>query len=132
MQLLEPIHLDDGSIHLLPWNEEERRGSYSEAAGVRIVGSQWYGSNATKVIQPLSEALEALPPAEHTLLMLHMGVEGYLNEYAGGVTYSQLLPLKETVDYLALGHVHKRYQVEDWIFNPGSLMPSRKGTKPES
>jgi DNA repair protein SbcD/Mre11 len=31
------------------------------------------------------------------------------------------LPLKQAgVDYLALGHIHKNYALEGWIFNPGS------------
>jgi DNA repair exonuclease SbcCD nuclease subunit len=33
-----------------------------------------------------------------------------------------VLPLKEAgVDYLALGHIHKNYELEGWIFNPGSI-----------
>ena len=41
---------------------------------------------------------------------------------AGALRYSDLLPLKAAgIDYLGLGHIHKQYDVEDWIFNPGSL-----------
>jgi DNA repair protein SbcD/Mre11 len=29
--------------------------------------------------------------------------------------------LKAHVDYVALGHTHKRFEVEGWAFNPGSL-----------
>jgi DNA repair protein SbcD/Mre11 len=36
--------------------------------------------------------------------------------------YQDLLPLQQAgVDYLALGHIHKHYALEGWIFNPGSL-----------
>jgi DNA repair exonuclease SbcCD nuclease subunit len=42
--------------------------------------------------------------------------------YAGALRYPELLPLKQAgIDYLALGHIHKRYAVEGWIFNPGSV-----------
>jgi DNA repair exonuclease SbcCD nuclease subunit len=37
------------------------------------------------------------------------------------VSYNQsLASLKDVVDYLALGHFHKQYQLYDWIHNPGS------------
>ncbi len=29
--------------------------------------------------------------------------------------------LKSLVDYLALGHTHKRFEIDGWAFNPGSL-----------
>jgi DNA repair exonuclease SbcCD nuclease subunit len=38
----------------------------------------------------------------------------------GTVTHAELRELKESVDYLALGHIHKRYEAGGWIYNPGS------------
>jgi hypothetical protein len=35
-------------------------------------------------------------------------------------TRAQLEPLHGLVDYLALGHVHKPYELDGWIYNPGS------------
>jgi DNA repair exonuclease SbcCD nuclease subunit len=31
------------------------------------------------------------------------------------------MPLREVVDYLALGHYHMQYEMDGWIFNPGSI-----------
>jgi exonuclease SbcD len=64
-----------------------------------------------------------LPPGpESTLLMFHHGLEGQIARYSGALRYRELLPLREVgVDYLALGHIHKAYSAEDWVFNPGSL-----------
>ena len=36
------------------------------------------------------------------------------------MTHADLREVKEVVDYLALGHIHKRYEAGGWIFNPGS------------
>jgi DNA repair exonuclease SbcCD nuclease subunit len=33
---------------------------------------------------------------------------------------SQFQPLRSWVDYLALGHVHKPYEFDGWMYNPGS------------
>jgi DNA repair exonuclease SbcCD nuclease subunit len=37
------------------------------------------------------------------------------------VTYEQVQPIRPFVQYLALGHVHIRFDREGWLFNPGSL-----------
>jgi DNA repair exonuclease SbcCD nuclease subunit len=34
-----------------------------------------------------------------------------------------LHPLYEKIDYLALGHFHKQFTINNWIFNPGSSEP---------
>jgi len=38
----------------------------------------------------------------------------------GEVTYEDLCQLKGVVDYLALGHYHSNYEIDDWAYNPGS------------
>jgi DNA repair protein SbcD/Mre11 len=122
--LLEP--LEDGPTDQIfqPWNPDSRKGGYLDLpCGVRVIGSRWYGSSAPQAIQRLATGLQKLPPGpEHTVMLLHHGLEGQIARYVGALRYGDLLPLKEAgVDYLALGHIHKNYSVEDWIFNPGSL-----------
>jgi DNA repair exonuclease SbcCD nuclease subunit len=51
---------------------------------------------------------------------MHAGLEGVLPHYSATLTHSQLGPLRDYVDYLALGHIHKPFEREDWIYNPGS------------
>jgi len=124
VQLLEPDDPKQRNGLLNPWCDETRSGAYVDlGCGVRVIGSNWYGSAAPRAIEQLAEAIEQLPDGpEHTVLMFHHGLEGQIARYAGALRYSDLLPLKEAgVDYLALGHIHKQYAVEDWIFNPGSL-----------
>ncbi len=43
-----------------------------------------------------------------------------MDEKAGGVAFRQWAALREHVDYVALGHFHKPFVLEDWIHNPGS------------
>lgn len=105
-----------------PW--QDKQGGYIDLdCGVRILGSHWYGSSAPRAIEQIATAIESLPSGpEHTILMFHHGLEGQIARYQGALRYQDLLPLQQVgVDYLALGHIHKNYAVEGWIFNPGSL-----------
>jgi DNA repair protein SbcD/Mre11 len=122
--LLEPGDLVAGEAFYQRWEPETKRGGYIDLeCGVRVLGSQWYGSAAPKAIEQIAEAIQSLPPGpDHTVLMFHHGLEGQIARYSGALRYAELEPLKRAgVDYLALGHIHKNYEVENWIFNPGSI-----------
>jgi len=123
--LLEPDDgAEDAADIFQPWDPEARRGGYIDLdCGVRVFGSRWYGSSAPKAIQRLAEGIEALEPGPaQQVMMFHHGLEGQIARYSGALRYKDLMPLKAAgIDYLALGHIHKNYEVEDWIFNPGSL-----------
>lgn len=120
--LLEPDDVVAGKPLYSPW--DGRYGGYIDLeCGVRVIGSLWYGASATRAIEQIAAAIETLPPGpEHTVLLFHHGLEGEIARYQGALRYTELLPLKQAgVDYLALGHIHKSYSREGWIFNPGSL-----------
>lgn len=122
--LLEPGDSATGEALYMPWDPEEKRGGYIDlACGVRVLGSYWYGSAAPRAIGQLAAAIQALPPAPgHSVMLFHHGLEGQIARYQGALRYSDLLPLKQAgIDYLALGHIHKNYAVEGWVFNPGSV-----------
>lgn len=124
IHLLEPGHGPPEAPLYAPWDATSKCGGYVDLpCGVRILGSAWYGAAAAQAIAQLAEAILRLPPGpEQTVLMFHHGLEGQIARYRGALRYADLLPLKEVgVNYLALGHIHKNYSVEDWIFNPGSL-----------
>lgn len=54
--------------------------------------------------------------------MMHFGMEGRARgEIAGEIPYNALSPLRECVDYLALGHYHTQYEYDSWVYNGGSL-----------
>lgn len=120
--LLEPGDVSAGQPLYQPW--DGKRGGYIDLdCGVRVVGSNWYGATAPKAIEQIAAALVELPKGpESTVLMFHHGLEDQIARYSGALRYKELLPLKDAgVDYLALGHIHKQYSYEGWIFNPGSL-----------
>lgn len=122
--LLEPEVLPTGEVVYAAWDWEAKQGGYIDLeCGVRILGSLWYGAAAPKVISTLAAAIQTLPPAPpHTVMLFHHGLEGQIARYQGALRYSDLLPLQQAgVNYLALGHIHKHFSVEGWIFNPGSL-----------
>lgn len=122
IHLLEPLPSDseEEPFKLLPWNPETRRGSYIDHGEVRVIGAKWFGSTTARIIPPFVRAIKELPPANYTALMFHAGLEGFINEYAGGLSYSSIQPFREVVNYLALGHFHKRFELDNWVFNPGS------------
>ncbi|NDJ17803.1 metallophosphoesterase family protein [Myxacorys almedinensis] len=120
--LLEPERSPDGAVIYELWDGEA--GGYIDLdCGVRILGSQWYGASAPRAIESLAQAMDRLPPSPgHTVMLFHHGLEGQIARYQGALKYSDLLPLKEAgVDYLGLGHIHKSYVEENWVFNPGSI-----------
>lgn len=122
LMLLEPGNVLANEPFYSPW--QAYKGGYVDlSCGVRVLGSQWYGASAPKAIEQIAAAIQELPPAQgKTILLFHHGLEGQIARYQGALRYSDLLPLKKAgVDYLALGHIHKNYEVDGWIFNPGSL-----------
>lgn len=118
--LLEP----DENEQLVPWDPDTKRGGYIDLdCGVRVIGSRWYGAAAPQAIQALAPQVKQLPPGpDHTVMMFHHGLEGHVSRYSGALRYQDFAPLLTAgVDYLALGHIHRSYTAESWIFNPGSI-----------
>ncbi|MEW6732986.1 MAG: exonuclease SbcCD subunit D [Acidobacteriota bacterium] len=121
LNLLEPIHSESG-IEYQPWNEQQREGSYIDYKDVRIFGSRWYGVTTTNVLPQLQVALQPhLRAGAYNIMMLHAEIEGQLNRPIPALSTSKLLQLREGINYLALGHIHKNFVIEDWAYNPGSL-----------
>ena len=122
LHLLEPSRDEEGHITLVPWNEEERAGSYIDIAGARIFGSHWYGASANAAIPILADALRrASAEGRFNILMLHTDVEGQINRPIPALSVAKLKELKQLTNYIALGHTHKRFDLDNWAFNPGSL-----------
>ena len=55
--------------------------------------------------------------------MMHTDIEGYTNSrhHIAALSMAALQELKAVTDYVALGHTHKRIEIDNWAFNPGSL-----------
>ena len=119
--LLEPDFADNGEVILESWDGE--RGAYVDLHGVRIYGLPYLGASSQAVLSDLPLVIADQPTAgiDFTILMGHFGLDGQMPGVPGGISQSLLTALKDEVDYLALGHWHKPFKVDGWIFNPGSL-----------
>jgi DNA repair exonuclease SbcCD nuclease subunit len=118
------IHLLDfegtelGEVRLTAWDAESRTGTYIDVAGVRVYGLRYLGAQTGRIIDDIAAMVRS--DGTFTIMMLHAGLEGEVPHMHGGLRMSQLQPLQGKVDYLALGHVHKKLERDGWIFNPGS------------
>lgn len=104
------------------WDEKNRRGGYIDIGRARIFGSDWYGASGNWAIPMLTRAIEAnrREGAFH-ILMLHTDVEGHQVHPIPALSIDALNQLKSAVEYVALGHTHKHYEIDAWAFNPGSI-----------
>ena len=91
---------------------------------VRVFGLQWRGAKTDRALEQVANGIRAIKeeygePA-FTMLLAHFGMEDEVPTLGGTVTHAELREMKEVVDYLALGHIHKQYEAGGWIYNPGS------------
>lgn len=121
LHLLEPKN-KDGKLAYEPWNKEDKVGGFIDIGNARIFGSHWYGASANWAIPMLTESIGAnrREGAFH-ILMLHTDVEGHQTHPIPALTLTNLKALKSVTEYIALGHTHKSYEIDNWAFNPGSL-----------
>jgi DNA repair exonuclease SbcCD nuclease subunit len=121
IKLLEPVY-DGGAVSLVPWDDERRAGSYIDIGGIRIFGSIWYGSTVGQTLPALIDQLrEHCEPQRFNVMMLHTDVEGQLNRPIPALPVAEINKLKSYINYLALGHTHKNFEIDGWVYNPGSL-----------
>ena len=110
-----------GEVRLSAYSN--RKGSYIEPVpGLRVHGLRYSGAVTHKIVEGYAAALAKLPSdgIAYNIFLTHAGVEGVLPDQ-GGLSLRQWGHLRPQIDYLALGHIHKPYQFDDWIYNPGSL-----------
>jgi exonuclease SbcD len=119
VSLLEPSN-DEGRITYSKW--EDGRGGFIDIGRARIFGSHWYGASANWAIPLLTEAIkEQRREGAFHLLMLHTDVEGHQTHPIPALSINALKELRSVTDYVALGHTHMHYEIDNWAFNPGSI-----------
>jgi DNA repair exonuclease SbcCD nuclease subunit len=119
--LLDP-EFDSGAPVLQPYTR--RAGSFIDLLpGLRIHGMRYMGYTTARALEGYAQAMETLPRdgIEYTIFLTHAGIEGEIPGEVGGLSARQIAPLRPHVDYLALGHIHKPFEKEGWVYNPGSL-----------
>ncbi len=92
---------------------------------VRCFGVPYRGAYIERDIEPITEGIRAVNEREGTpdatVLLAHFGVDDAVPDLGATVKRAWLTPIEECVDYLALGHIHKRYETGTIGRNPGSL-----------
>jgi exonuclease SbcD len=95
-----------------------------EGGPIRVFGLQYRGGYIDTALEEAGEAIAAIneeaPTPSMTVLMAHFGLSDEVPDLGARVSDAALNPVREAVDYLALGHIHKQYE-RDWAFNPGSV-----------
>src|SRR6266446_2232629 len=127
LMLLAP-RMREGAPLLTSWEQESMLGSHVDLlrGRLRVYGLPWQGAATLRSMEGLTQALEATRAEEvaagieYRLLMMHTGVDSIVPRIQGLPTMAQFQPLRPYIDYLALGHVHKPYELDGWRYNPGS------------
>ncbi len=99
-------------------------GSYVEVLEkVFVFGVGYKGSGLRTTLHEMTSPLRKVSQkGTYSVLALHAGLQGQLPEHIQDtLSPNDLEPFASSVDYVALGHFHKPFQLDDWIFNPGSL-----------
>ncbi len=121
--LRENYDNQDKNLSFPMYDSKTHKGGMIRIGDACIYGMQSYGSITSKFFPKI---LELIPedPTTFQILMMHFGIEGQIQEKFGVKLSSELKDLHQKVDYLALGHFHKYFELppsNPWIFNPGSL-----------
>ncbi|MGH9821489.1 MAG: metallophosphoesterase family protein, partial [Pyrinomonadaceae bacterium] len=119
--LLEPT-IENKSVVYRPWDREMHRGGFVDIGAARIFGSDWYGASANWAMPMLAGSIrENRRGGAFHILMLHTDIDGYQTHPMPALSILALKELRSVTEYVALGHTHKSYSIDDWAFNPGSL-----------
>ncbi len=126
LRLLRQYDFDSAPGEWQPWTSDRGYGAYTDIGPVRLFGVEYLGARLPSVLPEIAAAGRALPSdgVRFRVGLLHTAVDESSMAWGGGIGIDALAPLRGLADYLALGHVHYRYELpaeRPWIFNPGSL-----------
>ena len=90
--------------------------------GARIYGNTYCGE---RIDTNLNQILRNIPfNGAFNILINHFGVEGTMKGIPGQSKSRLDSFLKSRINYLGLGHFHKQYVLDGYIYNPGCLSPA--------
>ena len=115
-----------------PYDEKTKTGSVLQIGNVKIFGTSFIKHDFPEFIQLCYHHLPdpgdlgdptnlGDPDKSHTfnIFLQHFGIAGQMKNVPGK-PYELIKNLRRKIHYLGLGHYHKGFEIEDWIFNPGS------------
>ena len=126
LRLLQQIDPQDGVVRWEPWTAKRGHGAYTDIGPTRVFGVEYLGARLPDYIPQVVDAAIPTPAdgIEFRVGVLHTGVDEMSPAGQGGAAAADLMALRSIADYVALGHIHYRYEVPEhdpWIFNPGAL-----------
>ena len=92
-------------------------GSCKSMRGVRFCGIRYSGAQTNEIVLDFVDSLDKSD--EFTVLLLHAGLIGQIS-HVGKLSEETMTTIKDKIDYVALGHIHKPYIFDGFVFNPGS------------
>ena len=101
-----------------PYDFRLRKGGKIQVKNVVIYGTRYLKEKPEDYLLTLKEGIIKDDGNFHILLQ-HFGIKGQLDDVPG-VNYERIKHLKERIQYLALGHYHLQFIIDDWVYNPGS------------
>jgi DNA repair exonuclease SbcCD nuclease subunit len=115
---------EDGklNVRMNHWDEENTNGQFIDIGKARIFGTSWSGASISKFFPAIIEKIaENKRENAFNILMLHTELEGENISPFPLLQLAELNLAKPHIDYVALGHIHKHFVIENWAFNPGCL-----------
>lgn len=91
-------------------------GAIGEVNGTSIVGLGYHGAYLRSKLRDFYEQM----PEGRSVVLLHAGITQYAEGGHPEIAPPELAILRPKTAYLALGHYHNKFRLDDWIFNPGS------------
>jgi DNA repair protein SbcD/Mre11 len=144
IKILSPLKQAQIPFFVIDGNHDRRKGSQSDTANnvlqylelvdylgpdgdnldaairqideTNIIGLGYYGIYLRSKIENFFNQMPDAP----NIILLHAAVEHHVAEGHPDISLSELETLRPKTAYLALGHAHNKFQINDWIFNPGS------------
>jgi DNA repair exonuclease SbcCD nuclease subunit len=117
--ILLDADFEESSEELLkPFNFNLKKGGKIQIRDIVIYGTRYLGEKPVSYLSKIRKSITK-KSGLFNILLQHFGIEGQM-ENVPGIKLDDIQPLRHRVDYLALGHFHKQFILEDWIFNPGS------------
>jgi DNA repair exonuclease SbcCD nuclease subunit len=83
---------------------------------VNIIGLGYQGIYLKSRLEDFYQQI----PDGINIVLLHAGVEQYSDEAQPDITSAKLNLLRPKTAYLALGHYHNKFDIDNWVYNPGS------------
>ena len=110
-------YIVDGEVVIRP--HLNKSGSIFEKDEIRIIGLSYLGATTEKYLSSFNKNITS--SKKPTILMLHAAVERLYEQDMADIKKETLITFKEKVNYIALGHIHNRYEYDNFLFNTSSI-----------